>query len=889
VSVSKISRHHWPHLRYANHRWLAALLLSFAALSCRAPSPAPQSNGDELSTAKEESEDASAPAPASAQVIEENPVAASQAREARRHRPGPLDYRPGLQFSDLVDLSWLVRAQAGAEKQVSSYDRSGLNDDGFKGTYSYLRRDENGEYVIMESDLPGVINQLWFTWRAEDGLSSRMRFYFDGEKTPRVDLTVQEFFSGEHFPFVKPLVVDMKTSSGGASSHMPMPYASSVRVTTTEPIYFYHIDYRTFIDESGIVTFDPKALQAETGPFAETLQSLRRTSYAPDTTKAETTTVAIAPGREEVLLEVEGGATIRGWRLNLAELHDPRQAILRFYYEHLAAPSVEVSIGDLYGQTFADRAIRSLPLGLDEAGYYLNFPIPFLEHLRVTLENRSGAAIEASFAANVERKKPPTDFVYFHARWTKAETQAAVPFTYLQTSGRGHFCGVVAPMQGMMNLLYLEGDERIYVDGEGIPSFHGTGTEDYYLAGWYFDQGAFDLPYHGLTYIDEDRGQTAPYRFHTIDSIPFRYNMRFEIEHGSRNNYPGATYGSVALWYQDPPIAASTSLTTDATKLDASAFAYPRIGIPRRSPYFSAAKFLDKKQSSPEVEMREWDALDVKWTGGTQTYLPKEGTIALTIPLAVDDVYELTTTLGRGPDHGIVELALGDQRASFDAYSPVLDVNVPGPTLTAALDRQHSTLETTVRTKNAASSGTAHGIDRLRIRPVGGLFVDRWLAIGPFDNTGDRFFDYSYPPEKLFARKATYTSKDQRKIAWRNVSSDANGYTDLVDPKYAASASSSITYARTSIYSEGERNANLSVGADAGIQVWLNDKLIVYQHRHDPAQPDQSWTRIPLVAGWNHFLVKVDNPAGGTGFYFRISRYPGLRWDPEAAALNSSK
>jgi hypothetical protein len=39
---------------------------------------------------------------------------------------------------------------------------------------------------------------------------------------------------------------------------------------------------------------------------------------------------------------------------------------------------------------------------------------------------------------------------------------------------------------------FLEGDERVFVDGQESPHIYGTGTEDFYESGWYFkDATAF--------------------------------------------------------------------------------------------------------------------------------------------------------------------------------------------------------------------------------------------------------------------------------------------------------------------------------------------------------------------------------------------------------------
>ena len=45
-------------------------------------------------------------------------------------------------------------------EQFSSYDRTWGNDDGFAGTYSFLRK-EDDRLVIAEMEGPGVINRIW--------------------------------------------------------------------------------------------------------------------------------------------------------------------------------------------------------------------------------------------------------------------------------------------------------------------------------------------------------------------------------------------------------------------------------------------------------------------------------------------------------------------------------------------------------------------------------------------------------------------------------------------------------------------------------------------------------------------------------------------------------
>ena len=85
--------------------------------------------------------------------------------------------------------------------QISSYDRTGGNDDGFSGKYSFIR-EENGNLVIADLKGPGMIHRIWTPTPTEDTI----QFFFDGESSPRIELKFIDLFSGNKFPFIRPVV-----------------------------------------------------------------------------------------------------------------------------------------------------------------------------------------------------------------------------------------------------------------------------------------------------------------------------------------------------------------------------------------------------------------------------------------------------------------------------------------------------------------------------------------------------------------------------------------------------------------------------------------------------------------------------------------------------------
>ena len=105
---------------------------------------------------------------------------------------------------------------------ISSYDRSGGNDDGFSGRSSFIRKEEGG-LVIADLKGPGIITRIHLPSPTDDVIE----FYFDGEIQPRIRRKIPELFDGRHAPFMSPLV---GAGAGGRYSYIPIPYQRSCKV-----------------------------------------------------------------------------------------------------------------------------------------------------------------------------------------------------------------------------------------------------------------------------------------------------------------------------------------------------------------------------------------------------------------------------------------------------------------------------------------------------------------------------------------------------------------------------------------------------------------------------------------------------------------------------------
>lgn len=244
--------------------------------------------------------------------------------------------------------------------------------------------------------------------------------------------------------------------------------------------------------------------------------------------------------------------------------------------------TVDAPIGEFFGSGLGEFDVRNLMSSIDpgQDGWYTAWwPMPFSKNAKVELVNGGGVNIDG---ATSEVTSAPAeigpDVGYFNATHQRGHTQQGKDWNFLTAKGSGTFYGVTHSMRGLIpphaarptkqpmsrtdaaanQRNYLEGDERFYPDGTSSPSWHGTGTEDYYESGWYFRDGTtFSMPQNGNPSheVNGDGCQydcTGAYRLKMGDAVPFTNGLVAGIEHGPSNDEPG-DYSSTAYWYGGHP------------------------------------------------------------------------------------------------------------------------------------------------------------------------------------------------------------------------------------------------------------------------------------------------------------------------------------------------
>ncbi len=602
-------------------------------------------------------------------------------------------------------------------------------------------------------------------------------------------------------------------------------------------------------------------------------QSRLRHVSSRDTTGRNDDYFKIPAGETATIFNAAGpGVIARIWiTVGASDPYYLRRILLRMYWDGELEPSVDVPLGDFFGTGFGVADYRSAFMGMTSGGLYCYFPMPFDSLARMDVVNETGQDI-SSFYYNIDYQelpgRLPSNTGYFHAWWHRdVKTSAKSNFVILDAEGEGQVVGCNLNMQGYTrNLSFLEGDEMVYVDGERAPSVNGTGTEDFFNSGWYFNRGEFSAPTHGLMVKVDSLSRIAAYRFMVGDAIPFKKSVLFTIEHGTENT-EAADYSSTAYWYQREPHKRFPPMLKAGLRIPL------RIVIPDST---IEAESLRPAGTTLQAEVEDLTGYGADWSGGKQLKIraTKAGeafTMEVPAQSGVRSYIDIYTT--KGPDYGNVRISIeGKTVAEIRGYSPAI---IPGGKVRFGplVPKDPSIPVRFVMTGKAdASTGFSAGLDAFSVQPDKG-FIPAWRVIGPFPNpkgaAGDRLgLDVVYLPEQRVNLKAKYQGSEGQPVQWQRAAIESDGLVDLLGHFHPNEQV--VAYAVTTIQSPKKQELPLLLGSDDGVKVILNGKQILRRLLDRGAVPDQDTVSLDLQKGLNTLLLKVENYLGGYGFYARI-------------------
>ena len=589
-----------------------------------------------------------------------------------------------------------------------------------------------------------------------------------------------------------------------------------------------------------------------------------------DTTGGNNDRINIHEGETAEILNIEGpGMITRIWiTIDSRDPYFLRRILFRMYWDDEAHPSVEVPVGDFFGNGFEYKHFTSRYIGMSSGGYYCYFPMPFDKNARIEVVNDTGEEVFAFYyQINVYQFEDPLheDVGYFHARWNRdLRTDYDHNYVALEAEGRGQFVGLNfngQPYSG--SLFYLEGDEMIYVDGESEPSVYGTGMEDYFTSGWYFKNGEFSADFHGLILKDDATGRVAAYRHHIPDAIPFQKSIKVTYEHGHANEQV-IDFTSTAFWYQTEPHKAWNTILK------------PSLRIPLRRPVPDGAREAEDAVVSGKHRVEDMSDFGPDWSGLAQ--LKMEGNEGSEFTLTLSDLresnYHIDVYGTKGPEYGKYEIySNGIRKAIFDGYNESVMPAEAFRITDIAVDEDDIELQIKVTGKNSHSTGYDIGLDAFVMIPDRN-YIPEWYMIGPFPNPRESDYvrlglDSIYAPEYEIKLDRSYTGADNQQIKWQKVDGREGGYGmglwRMYDPHEFV-----VCYALTYIYSPEEQTVPLLFSSDDGSKVFLNDEQLYRFLEVRIAAPDDEEIPLNLKKGWNKLLLKIENNFGGYAFYARV-------------------
>ena len=214
------------------------------------------------------------------------------------------------------------------------------------------------------------------------------------------------------------------------------------------------------------------------------------------------------------------------------------EATIRMYIDGETTPSIEFKLLLGHGIGFVDPSNRTpwstRRISHDaDHGIYNNYQIPFSKSLQVTAIHPVGGAFfyiirgvyyyplifgELQLPANAR------------LRLYKNVDVSLEPLQFLDLANISSSSGVLFQVTLAANgssFQYLEACMRAYIDGSNSTTWLSSGTEDFFLSAYDFNEGIFHSDNSGLTYM-KGPGAMSAYKF--FENYPLLFTKSFRLQ-----------------------------------------------------------------------------------------------------------------------------------------------------------------------------------------------------------------------------------------------------------------------------------------------------------------------------------------------------------------------
>ena len=495
---------------------------------------------------------------------------------------------------------------------VSTWDKTGANMDVW--THDNIIGKTN---TIVDIDGPGCMHRIFTGFVDERFDHSIIQIFLDGNDEPVINMPMPEFFNDESGPFPYPLTF-IKTYPG---TLMPIPFEKNITVKIVNDLYetnewiqgmwgvYWQFTYTKYQDNVRVRSLQWPLEANEQAELDKTCISWLKAESTPPVVPEKWSvheSSSLKPGETLELSLMNAGIIeqmrISAWPDTPGVLNNLR---LQIVWDGHNAPSVDVPVGYLFGHgntghnkthsSFgavtgkapesgkfpqSDRVeynsnYNSLLLGMTDTETYSMFPMPFSNGAKIRLIN-TGNEVAETVKIKLDAhplESIPANWGRFHVTWSQslAATEATpklgaqnIPCKiFLNRRGRGKYVGTMLQVDWPNELWWGEGDWLFWTDEvEWPPSYHGTGSEEYFNSGWgIFDRKAVS------GFVSLRPGFPTVYSFHLNDAFNFQENIAVAEEQWAFAEPEATTnalsisnpmWSATAFWYADKPMGAES-------------------------------------------------------------------------------------------------------------------------------------------------------------------------------------------------------------------------------------------------------------------------------------------------------------------------------------------
>ncbi len=453
------------------------------------------------------------------------------------------------------------------------------------------------EYVIFDEYGPGCLyRQQMNAWLDRSGIPNgwvpigeldqprahaNIRYYFDDEDLPRIDLHLKDLFSTKTRPFDEPLGF-IDPARIFADLYYPFPFQKRLKITmrpnsatfTNMDVKWYQYTSLAYPADFKVETWagnsvDSPAVRNQWTKCGENPNDLIGC-------KRIVTDGTIKAGQTKTIFKINKPGSLVGLRIKLTPYTKETffNTHIKIYWDGDKDPSVDLPLGYLFGgggkdyagiaeQVF-EKSLTNLLFGFSrEAGSFYSFwPMPFWKSAHIVVESQSGRDIEqlgceVMFKPSRVLSYPRDGTGYFCAKRTTDGDPDGLGYrgVAFEETGRGHLVGKVFYTEQYD----MDGDEFTYIDHSRTPQIHGSGTEDDHNQGW--AGRACQLPLWGALI----NGYSGAYRIYLNDCYVFNQHILVSYEYSltKKERFPKGGNTDVTVFYYKANTGPNLQLTDE--------------------------------------------------------------------------------------------------------------------------------------------------------------------------------------------------------------------------------------------------------------------------------------------------------------------------------------